>query len=107
MSRLLTFRFHSVQSGSNQLTGTIPTEFGALQRLHQLYLHGNNLTGPIPSELQTLVVLHSATFHFNNLEGSVDSEVCELMYAEQLQEISADCAVSCECCNVGEPFAIP
>jgi hypothetical protein len=38
MSRLLTFSYHSVPSDSNQLTGSIPSELGAMTSLTILYL---------------------------------------------------------------------
>jgi hypothetical protein len=38
-----------------RLTGTVPSELGALPSLHKaLWLNGNQLTGPIPSELGRL-----------------------------------------------------
>jgi hypothetical protein len=59
---------------NNRLTGTIPTELGALgSTLKTFLLYGNpDLTGSIPSELCELVQLQSA-----NLTVSCDVFACE------------------------------
>ena len=41
--------------GSNELTGPIPVELGALSKLETLWLADNELTGPVPPELAHLV----------------------------------------------------
>jgi len=43
-----------VSTDDNEVTGTIPTEIGALDELKELYLGENELTGTIPSELGLL-----------------------------------------------------
>ena len=42
---------------SNQLSGAIPGELGALEELSTLLLQGNVLTGTIPMELGSLAKL--------------------------------------------------
>ena len=42
---------------SNKITGSIPTQLGALNQLATLTLHLNQLTGPIPSEVSNLTAL--------------------------------------------------
>jgi len=37
--------------GNNQLTGSIPSELGAMTSMEDLDLNSNQLTGTIPSEL--------------------------------------------------------
>ena len=41
-------------SGSNQITGTIPTELGLLTSLQWLDLSNNQLTGTLPEEVKQL-----------------------------------------------------
>jgi hypothetical protein len=40
--------------GRNQLSGTLPSEFGNLKNLEELILNDNDLSGTIPTELAGL-----------------------------------------------------
>jgi len=42
---------------SNELTGSIPDEWGELRNLEQLFLAGNNLEGPIPDTFRAMTSL--------------------------------------------------
>lgn len=44
-------------AGFNDLSGTIPSTFGALRELVELYLQINKLSGEVPSELGQLTKL--------------------------------------------------
>ncbi|KAK3236421.1 hypothetical protein CYMTET_53444 [Cymbomonas tetramitiformis] len=41
----------------NSLTGTVPTQMGALTQLSYLYLHSNSLTGTVPTQMGALTKL--------------------------------------------------
>ena len=60
-------RVTSLDVGSNQLNGEIPTELGNLSRLKLLYIGDNNLTGVLPQSLTGISGLES--FHFHNNPG--------------------------------------
>ena len=61
----------SLDLAFNKLTGAIPPELGSLVHLTSLDLSFNNLMGPIPPELGSLVNLTSLDLSFNNLTGSI------------------------------------
>ena len=63
---------------SNNLTGPIPPELGALSNLRSLALYGNNLTGPIPPELGALSNLRSLALYGNNLTGPIPPALGDL-----------------------------
>ena len=67
-----------------QLSGTIPTELGALTRLTNLDLRGNRLSGSIPAELGRLSNLEVLHLHGNRLNGSVPAELGHLSKLAQL-----------------------
>ena len=60
-------RVTSLDLGSNQLNGEIPTELGALSNLTLLYISDNNLTGVLPQSLTGLSALES--FYFDKNSG--------------------------------------
>ncbi|NJL75562.1 MAG: S8 family serine peptidase [Saprospiraceae bacterium] len=55
----------------NQLSGTIPAELGNLSTLEVLYLYNNQLTGAIPTRLGNLSNLQFLDFHSNSLSGNI------------------------------------
>jgi hypothetical protein len=57
--------------GSNQLTGAVPTELGALTGLSQMQFYSNQLTGTVPTELGALTGLSNLAFSSNQLMGAV------------------------------------
>ena len=60
-------RVTSLDLGSNQLNGEIPSELGNLSRLELLYISDNNLAGALPQSLTGISGLES--FHFHNNSG--------------------------------------
>ncbi len=74
MSKLTSLNF-----ASNRLTGTVPGNLGALQKLQYLDLSGNSFYGRIPASLcqfgraSPLVNLY---LHNNNLTGSLNISNC-------------------------------
>ena len=86
---------------SNNLSGTIPTEFGAMFLMEHLMLNRNQFTGTIPSQLSDLADLSTLMLDGNQLVGSI--EAC------QVEDMITDCgvadqdsnytAIDCECCS--------
>lgn len=73
-----------VSTDDNEVTGTIPTEIGALDELKELYLGENELTGTIPSELGLLDEVKKLYLNDNDLTGTVPLELANL---DELKEI--------------------
>ena len=67
-----------------QLTGSIPTELGALAKLEWLELAFNTVTGPIPQELAALANLRVMRLHHNRLTGTIPPELGTLANLQQL-----------------------
>ncbi len=67
-----------LELGSNDLTGTIPTELGNLTNLIYLYLGSNDLTGTIPTELGNLTNLTNLDLESNDLTGTIPTELGNL-----------------------------
>jgi len=61
----------------NQLTGSIPTQLGSLQKLSVIALQSNQLTGAIPASLGDLEMLSRLDLSFNHLFGSVPSKLAD------------------------------
>eukprot|EP00300_Choanocystis_sp_HF-7_P012513 c17922_g1_i1.p1 GENE.c17922_g1_i1~~c17922_g1_i1.p1 ORF type:complete len:883 (-),score=160.39 c17922_g1_i1:58-2412(-) len=70
MAELITFGSHT-----NDLSGTIPSEFGGLSSLRFLELSGNRLTGSIPSQLERSTLLNSLSLDSNQLTGVIPSQL--------------------------------
>jgi len=92
----------------NELTGTIPTELGALgNNVFSLDLGDNLLTGKIPSELGKLSNLITISIENTNLSGLMPKEIC-LLEDERLGTLEFDCGeVFCECCSKKCPTPSP
>lgn len=60
------------------LSGVMPSEIGSLSQLTQLSLDGNNLTGPIPTEIFSLSLLETLELYDNPLDGTLPAEVSSL-----------------------------
>ncbi|KAG7361841.1 leucine rich repeat LRR-containing protein [Nitzschia inconspicua] len=84
---------------SSQVRGTIPAELGNLSNLESLLLEGNLLSGTIPSALGNLILSRSMSFRRNYLSGRVALELCELRHVGNLQELTVDDWIACDCCT--------
>ena len=62
----------------NELTGTIPTEFGLLTGLRLLDLDMNSLVGSIPSEIGALNSMDVLLLNRNSLSGELPSSFSSL-----------------------------
>ena len=83
------------------MTGTIPTEYGALLDARVLDLRDNlGITGTIPSELGKLDSLENLFLQGTSLTGSVPMELCDLQAATgtvinvSSTDVSLDCRTS-------------
>jgi hypothetical protein len=64
---------------NNDITGTIPSEIGALNnKLGSLYLDGNSFSGTIPSQMGLLTGLGVLFLSDNELSGTVQVELASL-----------------------------
>jgi len=63
-----------MDGGNNELTGTIPTQFGNLPELIILDLDSNQLTGTIPEAIfETATGLQQLDLDSNNLTGTIST----------------------------------
>jgi subtilisin family serine protease/Leucine-rich repeat (LRR) protein len=68
----------------NNLTGTLPSEWGGLSELESLSLSRNSLSGPVPAELGQLSELRELWLWRNSLSGSIPTELGQLLELESL-----------------------
>ncbi len=64
--------------GSNRLSDAIPQEIGRLSELRSLKLNNNTLTGPIPAEVGALSKLTDLNLHGNKLSDAIPQEIGQL-----------------------------
>ncbi len=92
-------RVTHIQLSNNNLTGTIPPEFGNLSELQTISLNYNQLTGPIPPELGKLSELQILYLNSNQLTGTLPHNLTELrLEALTFNDNSGLCA------PISEPF---
>ncbi len=60
-----------VKLQKQNLTGSIPSGIGSLEKLQDLWLYTNELTGPLPAELGNLSELETLMLSYNNLSGQI------------------------------------
>ena len=63
---------------NNALSGTIPTEVGAMDQLQFLFAQSNLMVGTIPSEMGSLSSLTALQLNFVNLTGTLPTELGNL-----------------------------
>ena len=89
-----------INLANNELSGTIPTEYGLLSSLQNLNLSGNRaLGGSIPTELGDLSALLSLNLTKTALTGDVTIGLCLLRPC--LTSLSVPPEVVCPCCAGG------
>jgi hypothetical protein len=84
-------RVSGIQLGSNNLTGSIPTEIAQLQKLDDLRLFGNSLTGCIPPCLGQITNLTTLILNQNNLSGPIPVSLSKCVLLEEL-DVRSVCA---------------
>jgi Leucine-rich repeat (LRR) protein len=70
---------------SKSLTGSIPSQIGALTKLSYLDLFSNSHTGSIPSQISALTTLTSWDLSSNSLTGSLNATSVADVVAEKLK----------------------
>ncbi|KAK9195625.1 hypothetical protein WN943_003750 [Citrus x changshan-huyou] len=70
--------------GSNNLSGSIPSQIDSLSNLTYIYLYENNLTGTIPKEIGSLRNLEVLDLGSNNLNGTIPIEIGSVRNLETL-----------------------
>lgn len=78
-------RVYELNLPDNNLSGPIPSEFGALTGLQNLQLQINAISGKLPPELANLASLQHLVLGFNDLSGPIPPELAEL---SQLRTLS-------------------
>ncbi|XP_052299385.1 probable leucine-rich repeat receptor-like protein kinase At1g35710 isoform X6 [Citrus sinensis] len=81
--------------GSNNLSGSIPSQIDSLSNLTYIYLYENNLTGTIPKEIGSLRNLKELDLSSNKLGGVLPQEI------ENLKSLTA---LSMDANNLGGPI---
>ena len=85
-------RVTSLDVGSNQLNGEIPTELGDLSNLKLLFINDNELTGVLPHSLSGLSALESFRFHNNSGLCAPIDEVFQTWLQGLASVIGSSCA---------------
>ena len=65
---------------SNDLTGSIHTEFGIMGDLLDIELHDNDLTGTITEELYNMTKLRRLNLGYNSLSRILSTKVGDLQF---------------------------
>eukprot|EP00797_Seminavis_robusta_P029721 Sro602_g173770.2 (254) ;mRNA; r:43638-44399 len=82
-----------------RLVGEIPSELGLATSLTNLQLEDHKFHGQVPSELGKLRKLRTLKINKNLLSGTVPEEICSLRH---LEAIRVDCQSFSSCCG-GDP----
>lgn len=65
---------------TNQVSGTIPTEFGKLQKLTEFMMENNTLSGTLPSEISSMSALEKFTVQDNQLSGTLPENIGDIEF---------------------------
>lgn len=68
---------YGIDLSENNLSGTLPSELGALSHLSSIYLLDNNLTGNIPPEFDNFEELEELLLNGNHLSGKLPPKLLE------------------------------
>ncbi|CAJ1970496.1 unnamed protein product [Cylindrotheca closterium] len=94
----------SLKLDFNQLSSTIPSDFGNFFNLERLWLNENSdITGDVPSELDNLSKLDDLQLHKTFLTGGLESVFCS-RNGSLPTSLTADCrgvnpSIQCTCCT--------
>ena len=69
---------------SNELTGSIPEEWGGMRNLEQLFLSGNNLQGKIPDTIRGMEALLYFRASDNQFSGTIPTDMGKMLKMEFL-----------------------
>jgi hypothetical protein len=65
---------------TNQVSGTIPTEFGNLRKLSEFMMENNTLSGTLPSEISNMESLEKFTVQDNQISGSLPDDMGDIEF---------------------------
>ena len=65
---------------TNQVSGTIPTEFGNLRKLSEFMMENNTLSGTLPSEIGNMINLEKFTVQDNKISGTLPENMGDIEY---------------------------
>jgi len=65
---------------TNQVSGTIPTEFGRLHKLSEFMMENNTLSGTLPSEISTMAALEKFTVQDNKISGTLPENLGDIEF---------------------------
>lgn len=69
---------------SNELTGSIPEDWGGMRNLEQLFLSGNNLRGKIPETIRGMEALQYFRASDNQFSGTIPTDMGKMLKMEFL-----------------------
>ena len=70
---------------ANNLSGSLPTDLGNLNRLNRLHLYTNSLTGSLPASLGKLTGLQQIYLQSNELTGAIPAKIGNLHQLTKLR----------------------
>ena len=65
---------------TNQVSGTIPTEFGNLRKLSEFMMENNTLSGTLPSEIANMEMLEKFTVQDNKISGTLPENMGDIEF---------------------------
>ena len=65
---------------TNQVSGTIPTQFGNLRKLSEFMMENNTLSGTLPSEVGNMASLEKFTVQDNKISGSLPENIGDIEF---------------------------
>eukprot|EP00267_Zea_mays_P039164 XP_008677922.1 nuclear pore complex protein NUP107 isoform X1 [Zea mays] len=80
----LSYELEALLMGGNQITGTVPSGIGRLQKLQILDLSDNLFTGAVPSSIGKLSSLDSLVLFSNKFDGEIPSSLGNLTKLTEL-----------------------
>lgn len=86
----LSYELEALLMGGNQITGTVPSGIGRLQKLQILDLSDNLFTGAVPSSIGKLSSLDSLVLFSNKFDGEIPSSLGNLTKLTELVLYSND-----------------
>lgn len=79
----------------NNMTSSIPPEWGSYTKLKHLWLYNNSLTGSVPESFRELSLLQTFEIEVNSFTGNVEHMCTDL----SLSQFHVDCDLDCSCCD--------
>jgi len=76
------------------LSGTIGSDWGTLEKINEIDLSNNHFTGTLPTELGRLTELSLLRLNGNHIYGAVPDELCSLRGGGALDTVVMDCSVN-------------